>query len=104
MKPINLSTLIKFAIAGAVIALILISLLIFSVNTPKPEWGQHWYIRPLIVTPFITSIGGIALYLLNLKDFKSKILNLILLIMSILIFFFFLWIGTILGLDGTLWN
>lgn len=104
MKPINLSTLIKFAIAGAVIALILISLLIFSVNTPKPEWGQHWYIRPLIVTPFITSIGGIALYLLNLKDFKSKILNLILLIMSILTFFFFLWIGTILGLDGTLWN
>lgn len=104
MKPINLSTLIKFAIAGAVIALILISLLIFSVNTPKPEWGQHWYIRPLIVTPFITSIGGIALYLLNLKDFKSKIINLILLIMSILIFFFFLWIGTILGLDGTLWN
>ena len=104
MKPINLSTLIKFAIAGAVIALILISLLIFSVNTPKPEWGQHWYIRPLIVTPFITSIGGIALYLFNLKDFKSKILNLILLIMSILIFFFFLWIGTILGLDGTLWN
>lgn len=104
MKPINLSTLIKFAIAGAVIALILISLLIFSVNTPKPEWGQHWYIRPLIVTPFITSIGGIALYLLNLKDFKSKILNLILLIMSILIFVFFLWIGIILGLDGTLWN
>lgn len=104
MKPINLSTLIKFAIAGAVIALILISLLIFSVNTPKPEWGQHWYIRPLIVAPFITSIGGIALYLLNLKDFKSKILNLILLIMSILIFVFFLWIGIILGLDGTLWN
>ncbi len=104
MKPINLSTLIKFAIAGAVIALILISLLIFSVNTPKPEWGQHWYIRPLIVTPFITSIGGIALYFLNLKDFKSKILNLILLIISILTFIFFLWIGTILGLDGTLWN
>ncbi|BCY29398.1 potassium transporter KefB [Flavobacterium okayamense] len=104
MKPINLSTLIKFAITGAVIALILISLLIFSVNTPKPEWGQHWYIRPLIVTQFVTSIGGIALYLLNLKDFKSKILNLILLICSILIFVFFLWIGTILGLDGTLWN
>ena len=104
MKPINLSTLIKFAISGAFLALILISLLIFSVNTPKPEWDQHWYIRPLIVTPFVSSIGGIALYILNLKDFKSKILNLILLIFSILIFVFFLWIGTVLGLDGTLWN
>lgn len=104
MKPINLSTLIKFAIAGAFLALILISLLIFSVNTPKPEWGQHWFIRPIIVAPIIASIGGISMYLVNLGEFESKLLNLLLFLFSIVLFLFFLWIGIILGLDGTLWN
>ncbi|MBD3725034.1 MAG: hypothetical protein IE891_09755 [Flavobacteriaceae bacterium] len=52
----------------------------------------------------IASIGGISMYLVNLREFESKLLNLLLFLFSIVLFLFFLWIGTILGLDGTLWN
>lgn len=104
MNTLHFSNALKFAIAGAILALILISIFVFTVPNPNPEWGQYWFIRPLIVTPFITSIGGVCFYIINTKKTKSKLLNLLLILSSFILFLFFLWIGTILGLDGTLWN
>jgi len=104
MNSIKLSNVLKFAIAGAIVAFVLISILVFSVDTPNPAWGKNWFVRPLIVTPLVTSFGGVFLYLINLKKTDSKILNLLLFFFSVLVFIFFLWIGTVLGLDGTLWD
>ncbi|VXB69264.1 conserved membrane hypothetical protein [Flavobacterium sp. 9AF] len=104
MHKIEIYNVLKFAIAGAILALVLISILIFSVPNPNPEWGKMWFIKPLIITPFITSIGGSLFYIINAKKRTSKILNFILFMISIFVLLFFLWIGTILGLDGTLWN
>lgn len=104
MNRLHFSNAIKFAIAGAVLALVLISILVFTVPNPNPAWGNFWFIRPLVITPFITSIGGVCFYFINTKKTKSKFLNLLLFLTSALILLFFLWIGTVLGLDGTLWN
>ncbi|WP_130734599.1 hypothetical protein [Flavobacterium sp. J27] len=104
MHTISISNVFKFAIAGAIVALIIILLLIFSVPNPNPTWGKVWFVRPLVVTPFITSIGGALFYLINTKKTAFKFINLMLFLFSVFILLFFLWIGTILGLDGTLWN
>lgn len=104
MNTLHFSNALKFAIAGAVLALVLISILVFTVPNPNPEWGKYWYIKPLLITPFITSISGVCFYFINTKKTQSRLLNLLIFLSSVLVLFFFLWIGTVLGLDGTLWN
>lgn len=104
MNRLHFSNAIQFAIAGAVLALVLISILVFTVPNPNLAWGNFWFIKPLVITPFITSIGGVCFYFINTKKTNSKFLNLLLFLSSALILLFFIWIGTVLGLDGTLWN
>lgn len=41
MDSIKLSNALKFAIAGAIIAFVLISILVFNVDTPNPAWGKN---------------------------------------------------------------
>ena len=104
MNSINLKKTVLFGALGYLIALGIILSIILSVNQPKPEWGNYWYIKPLIVTPLIGGIGGLAFYFGT--TIKSQNYGLLILrtILSIIVFLFFLWTGTILGLDGTLWN
>lgn len=89
---------------GASIAFPIIALMVFSVNSPNPVWGTYWMIRPLIVTPIIGAFGILSFYL---KDFirpQSDVMALIVFIISFIAFAISLWMGTILGLVGTLWN
>lgn len=104
MSSINNRKAIIFGILGYLIALGIIISLLLSVNQPKPEWEKYWYVKPLIITPFVGSIGGLGFYFINTFDTQTNILKFFRIILSIIIFLFFLWIGTILGLDGTLWN
>jgi hypothetical protein len=89
---------------GAGIALVIISFLVFNVNTPPPEWGQYWKIRPLIFTPIVGAFGILSFYL---KDFirpQSDVKSVILFIISLILFLISLWMGVIIGLVGTMWN
>lgn len=47
------TTITRFIIAGGTIALAVIALFVFSVNTPNPEWGNYWRVKPLLLIPFI---------------------------------------------------
>jgi hypothetical protein len=50
---------------GAGIALILISIFLFSVRDPNPEWGKFWMIRPLIIVSVAGAMGGIFYYFMD---------------------------------------
>ena len=91
-------------LVGAVIGLGVISLLVFSVPDPDPAWGSGWRIRPLVITPLAAAFGGLAFILRDLVRPQTGAMRLTVFVLSTLCFLVALWLGTVLGLDGTLWN
>jgi hypothetical protein len=98
------SSLSKRMLIGAAIGLVVISYFVLSANGGNPEWGRFWMIRPLLVVPFAGAIGGLVSYFMaQLADINgwNKIL---VTVFSAIIFIIGLWMGIVLGLDGTMWH
>lgn len=91
-------------LTGAIIGLVVISLFVFSVNDPDPAWGNYWRVRPLIITPIIAAFGMLAFLLKDLVGPKRPVMRLVIFLLSLFGFIVALWLGIVLGLDGTLWN
>lgn len=103
-QQINPKSLIKRMLSGAVIGFVIISFIVFSVDEPDPGWGKLWMVRPLIITPLAGAFGILSF---NFKDFirpQSNLMAGLVFLFSIIAFIVALWMGTVLGLDGTLWN
>ncbi|MBC2839818.1 potassium transporter KefB [Robiginitalea sp. SC105] len=101
---LNSRTTFKRMSLGALIGLALISLLIFSVDHPDPAWGPYWRIRPLVITPLAAAFGMLSFYLRDIVRPQSDLKRGLVFLASLLGFVISLWLGTVLGLDGTLWN
>lgn len=97
------SVLTKMGI-GAAIGLAIISAFVFTVSDPNPEWGKYWIARPLIVTPLAAAFGALSFYSIDILRPKSTGFKAVLVALSVLGFVFALWVGIVLGLDGTLWD
>lgn len=95
---------VKPMLIGGGIALILITLFLLPFDYAKPEWGKLWFIRPLIVVPLAGATGGFCYYFLNQLSAKGTLNKAVAIILSIIIYIIGLWMGTVLGLDGTLWD
>ncbi len=93
----------KSMLIGAGIALLAISFFVFGVDEPNPEWGTYWMIRPLIITPLAGAVGG-AFYAFidyqSTRGFNKTLAT----IFGFTIYIIGLWLGVVLGLDGTLWD
>jgi hypothetical protein len=89
---------------GAAIGLAIISLLVFDVNEPNPDWGIYWRVKPLILTPIIAGFGFLSFFLKEYIMPKSDAGKIIVFLISTIAFVISLWMGTVLGLNGTLWN
>ena len=102
-QPIHPVSFVKPILVGAGIALLVISFFVFGVDEPHPEWGKFWMIRPLIITPLAGAVGG-AFY--SLMDYQSSrgFNRTLAILLSIVVYFIGLWLGVVLGLDGTMWN
>lgn len=100
----NRLTLSKRMLIGATIALTLITLYLLTVREPDPAWGKYWMIRPYMVMTFAGAMGGLCNYVLI--NFRSLVgLNKTMaIVLSLLVFVIGLFMGFVLGLDGTLWN
>jgi hypothetical protein len=103
-QPIHSSSLAKRMLFGAGIALILIAIFLLLVNNPKPEWGELWMIRPLTIVPLAGAMGGLFYYSMDHLRYQGGWKMILAYILSLIVYLFVLWIGTILGLSGTLWN
>lgn len=101
---LNSKSLFTNVIIGGVIGTTIISLLVFSVKNPPAEWGEYWQVRPLIITPLAAAFGGFAFYLIRFVFTQNRWSKMLAVLSGVLVFLFCLWLGTILGLDGTLWN
>ena len=93
----------KPVLIGAGIALLLISFFVFGVDEPNPEWPKLWQIRPLIITPIAGAMGGAFFYFMDQMSFRGMNRT-IAVLLGMIGFVIALWLGTVLGLDGTMWN
>ena len=61
-------------------------------------------IRPLILVPFAGAMGGLVSFfmvqLADLNGWNKVLVN----IFSVLVFIIGLWMGIVLGLNGTMWD
>lgn len=89
---------------GAGFALLAISFFVFGVDNTPPEWGRFWMIRPLIITPLAGATGGAVYYFLDRLRAKGAINANLAIIISLVIYLVGLWMGIVLGLDGTMWD
>ena len=103
-QPIHPASLSKRALIGTGIGLLLISIFLLSVKEPNPEWGKLWMIRPLIIVPLAGATGAICNYFIIHFHNQAGVNKTIAAILSAIIFIIGLWLGFVLGLDGTLWN
>lgn len=103
-QPIHRAPLTKRMIQGAAIALILIVIFLLRAGEPNPEWGKLWRIKPLIIVPLAGASAGVFYYLMDhfrqQGGWKKVLVN----ILSLMVGIIALWLGTVLGLNGTYWN
>lgn len=102
-QPNNLSVA-KRILIGAGIGLILISVFLSGVHDADPSWGKYWMIRPLILVPFAGAMAGLCNYIIMSYRHLAGAGRVVAVIVSLLVSLVGLWMGFVLGLDGTLWN
>jgi len=89
---------------GAAIALGIISLFLFGANNANPAWGKFWMIRPLIVSSLAGATGGAFYYFMTSLSANGQINRTVAVIVSLIVYIICLWLGIVLGLDGTMWD
>lgn len=100
---ISSADLINKMLLSATIGIIIAGSFVYS-NTPyNDNWGHLWFIKPLILIPLSGSVGG-ALYYLFTRYMQNVLPKWLLFAVGTLLFGISLWVGTILGLNGTYWN
>lgn len=102
--PLHTGSLTKRILQGAGIALILISAFLFPFDGAKPEWGNFWMIKPLVIVPLAGASGGVFYYWMDYLRIQGSWKKILANVLSLIGFLFVLWIGTVLGLNGTLWD
>lgn len=94
----------KRMLFGALTGLLLISIFLLGVNDANPAWGKYWMIRPLIMVPLAGAGGGLFYYLMDSWRLRFGWNRIVVIVLSLFAFIVALWLGTIVGLDGTYWN
>lgn len=102
--PIKTASLIKRMLLGFLIGLILITIFLLKAGDPNTEWGKLWMIKPMIIVPLAGTLGGAFNYFINQQNFQSGWVKTLAIILSLIVFIVGLFLGTVLGLDGTYWN
>ena len=99
--PVSLT---KRIVVGAVIALTLIIIFLLSAGQSNPAWPKLWMIRPLIIVPLAGSVGGAVYHYMDRLRYQGGWKKILATFLSLAIYIIGLWIGTVLGLDGTMWD
>ena len=97
-------SLAKRMLAGAIIGLVLISIFLLSAGEGNPAWGKLWRMRPMIMVPFAGAVGGLCSYIILHFHNRVGINKTAAILLSAIVFVVGLFMGIVLGLDGTIWN
>ncbi|MDQ1089821.1 potassium transporter KefB [Siphonobacter sp. SORGH_AS_1065] len=101
---VPIASLRKGMSIGGLIALFIISLFLFGAHNPNPAWGKFWMIKPLLIVPLAGAAGGAFFSFINPFQYRSNWKKALALVVGVLVFMIGLWLGTVLGLNGTYWN
>ncbi|RYG18765.1 MAG: potassium transporter KefB, partial [Chitinophagaceae bacterium] len=64
-RPIDKNSLTRRVLVGAGIGLVLITVFLSLNRYSKPEWGEFWMIRPLIIVTLAGAGGGLGTYFME---------------------------------------
>jgi len=103
-QPVHPAPVGKRILIGAGIALILISIFLLGASEPDPNWPKYWMLRPLIIVPLAGAAGGVFYHLMDGLRYQGGWKKVFANVLSLLVYIIGLWLGTILGLDGTMWD
>ena len=104
LSPPSLATLGRRTLVGAAIGLLLTSLFIFSADNADPAWSKLWFIKPLVLTPIATAMGGAFYFYIEQLFFFNGWNKPLAVIIGLVGFVVSLWLGKVLGFNGTYWN
>ena len=110
-QKINLTTMFanptfirKSMLIGGGIALLAILIFLLPVDNPNPAWGKYWIIRPILVVPIAGAMGGLFYALMDPIRQQGGLKKILANTISLIVYIIGLWMGTVLGLAGTMWN
>jgi hypothetical protein len=103
-QQIHPATKGKRMLQGASIGLVLISIFLIGAGKPDPAWGKLWLIKPLLMVPFAGAMGGLFYYFMDHLRSQGGWRKAVAIVVSLIVFVFGLWIGAVLGLNGTFWD
>jgi len=101
VHPVSLGSRL---LLGAGIALILITVFLLQVRGADPEWGKLWMVKPLIIVPVAGAMGAAFYFFMDHLRNEGGWRKILANVLSLIVYLIALWLGTVLGLNGTLWN
>jgi hypothetical protein len=103
-QPIHAASVGKRMLQGAGIALILIIVFLLSDGEPDPSWPKLWMIKPLIMVPLAGALGGVFYYNMDHLRDQGGWRKTLAILLSLIVYIIVLWLGIVLGLNGTWWD
>jgi len=101
LRPLSLA---KRMTLGGGVGLFLITFFLATAEGTDPAWGRYWWIRPLLIVPLAGATAGALYYVLDLLALKRGWSRIIIGMLGFALLFISLWLGSVLGLDGTYWD
>ncbi len=89
---------------GAAAGLLLIAFFLIGAGEPEPEWPTFWMVKPLLVVPLAGALGGLFYYNMDHLRCQGGWRTALAYTLSLLVYFVVLWLGVVLGLNGTMWD
>jgi hypothetical protein len=102
-QPIHPVSVGKLMLIGAGVGLF-ISLFFVLGGEPDSNWSNLWWIRPLLVVPAAGALGGLFYYNMDHLRAQGGWREVTAYVVSLVVFIIVLWLGTVLGLAGTMWD
>jgi len=103
-QPLHSAPVGTRLLQGAGIALGLVLLFLVSAGVGDPDWPKFWVLRPLLIVPLSGALGGVFYYNMDhLRDqggWRKVLAN----VLSLGVYLLVMWLGLVLGLDGTWWD
>ncbi|WP_346317632.1 hypothetical protein [Chitinophaga sp. YIM B06452] len=103
-RPLHPVSLTKRMLLGAAIALALITAFLISAGEGDPAWPRFWMVRPLVIVPLAGATGGAFFYFMDHLRHHGGWRAVLGIVLGVIVYIFGLWLGTVLGLDGTYWD